>query len=156
MERDLDSARGDKGTQNDSKVRADKVNSPAAAGLFLFFININRGTLGEGDAIGGIEGFQMDLVIADAQLDRHDSPQQLSVLVRIERRRWQFVPPLLLTPVAHFPHKIFVGFIAEPRFQHISDAEAFTLTSEEAPRALQPKPELHKAFLIVLNLHFNI
>ena len=74
MERDLDSARGDKGTQNDSKVRADKVNSPAAAGLFLFLININRGTLGEGDAIGGIEGFQMDLVIADAQLDRHDSP----------------------------------------------------------------------------------
>ena len=121
--------------------------------VFLFLININRCTFREGDAIGRVESTEMNLVIADAQPYRHDSPQQLSVLARIERWRRQFVPPLLLAPVAHFPYKIIVGFIAEPHFQHISDAEALILTSEEAPRALQPKPELHKAFLIVLNFH---
>ena len=49
--------------------------------------------------------------------------------------------------------QVVAGLKAEPRFQHPADAEALILTSEEAPRALQPKPELHKAFLIILDLH---
>jgi hypothetical protein len=55
--------------------------------------------------------------------------------------------------MAHFPDEIVGGLEAEPRLQHPADAEALALTSEEAPRALQPKPELHKAFLIVLDIH---
>ena len=55
--------------------------------------------------------------------------------------------------MADLPDKIAGGFIAEPCLQHIADTEPLILTSEEAPRALQPALELHKAFLIVFYVH---
>ena len=45
------------------------------------------------------------------------------------------------------------GAEAEPRPEHMADAEAFVLPREELPRALQPKPELHETFLSILDLH---
>ena len=112
--------------------------------------------MGKCDAIGAIEGFQVYPVVADAQPHGHDSTQEFTVLARIERRQRQFVPTLLglivhRCLVAHLPDKVISGFVAEPRFQDVADAEAFVLSSEEAPRALQPAPELHKAFLIVFD-----
>ena len=83
------------------------------------------------------------------------------MLSRIERWRLQriistdgvvFVKQQRYLPT-HLPYKIIRSFIAKPRFQHAAYAEAFILTSEEAPCALQPKPELHKAFLSVLDNH---
>jgi hypothetical protein len=58
--------------------------------------------------------------------------------------------------VAHLPDKIIGGLNTEPRLQHVADAKALILTSEEAPCALQPAPELHKAFLGILNLNHNL
>ena len=79
------------------------------------------------------------------------------MLARKEFRRWQYIPATHLLFIndrlaAHLPDEIIGGFRAEPRLEDAADAEALVLTSEEAPRALQPKPELHKAFLSVLNL----
>ena len=77
---------------------------------------------------------------------------------RIERWRLQiiistdgivFVKQQCYLPT-HIPDEVIRSFDAKPRFQHIAYAEAFVLTSEEAPCALQPKPELHKAFLSVI------
>ena len=55
--------------------------------------------------------------------------------------------------VAYLPDEVVSGFTSEPRLKDATDAEALVLTSEEAPRALQPKPELHKAFLIIPDFH---
>ena len=41
-----------------------------------------------------IEGFQVNLVVADARLDGHDSTQEFAVPARIEARQRQFVPAL--------------------------------------------------------------
>jgi hypothetical protein len=57
--------------------------------------------------------------------------------------------------VAYLPDKVVISFGWEPRLQHIADAEPLILTSEEVPRALQLTPELHKAFLIILNLNHS-
>ena len=82
------------------------------------------------------------------------------MLSRIERWRSQgiistdgivFVKQQRYLPT-HIPDEVIRSFDAKPRFQHVAYAEAFALTSEEAPCALQPKPELHKTFFIVLNL----
>ena len=82
------------------------------------------------------------------------------MLSRIERWRLQeiistdgifFVKQQCYLPT-HIPDEVIRSIIAKPRFQHVAYAEAFALTSEEAPCALQPKPELHKTFFIVLNL----
>ena len=82
------------------------------------------------------------------------------MLSRIERWRLQiiistdgivFVKEQRYLPT-HVPYIIIRSFDAKPRFQYVTYAEAFALTSEEAPCALQPKPELHKTFFIVLNL----
>ena len=83
------------------------------------------------------------------------------MLSRIERRRLQeiistdgvvFVKEQCYLPT-RVPYKIIRSIIAKPRFQYVTYAEAFALTSEEAPCALQPKPELHKAFLSVVVIH---
>ena len=80
------------------------------------------------------------------------------MLARIERGRRQFVPAFLRLiiddgRVADFPDEVIGGFSGEPQLQHVADAEALILTSEEAPRALQLAPELHEAFLGVFNVH---
>jgi hypothetical protein len=74
---------------------------------------------------------------------------------RIERWQWQWVPSFLFTLVAYFPDEVIGGFGAEPRLQHVADAETLVLTSEEAPRALQTFPELHEAFFVILDLHIK-
>ena len=121
-----------------------------------FLVNINRCTLGKDNAVSFVDCPQVNPVVADAQPHGHDSTQEFTVLARIERRDGQFVPAFLITAVAHLPDKVIVGFPTEPHLQHATDAEALILFSEEAPRALQPKPELHKAFLGILNLNHNI
>ena len=100
-------------------------------------------------AIGTVERLQIDAPEADAGAYGHDGTQQLAMLARIETGRGQLVPALLLAQAAHFPDHVIVGLKAEPRLQHIADTEPLTLTSEEAPRALQHPPEQHEALLIV-------
>ena len=39
--------------------------------------------------------------------------------------------------LADLPDEIIVGLGAEPRLQDVADAEAFVLTCQKAPRALQ-------------------
>ena len=58
--------------------------------------------------------------------------------------------------MAHLPDEIIGGFIAEPRLQYITDAEALVLSSEEAPRALQLSPESHEELYAQLLLLFKI
>ena len=86
------------------------------------------------------------------------------MLSRIERRRLQeiistdgivFVKQQCYLPT-HIPDEVIRSIIAKPRFQHVAYAEAFALTSEEAPCALQPKPELHKTLLGILDVHHNL
>ena len=124
--------------------------------IFLFLVNINRCTFREGDAVGRVEGFQIDSPITDASLHGNDSTQEFTMFARKERGLRQFIPPLLLAQVTHSPDKIIVGFKAEPRLHDVPDTETLALTSEEAPRALQLPPEHHEAFLIVLNCNHLI
>ena len=112
--------------------------------LVPLFVHIQRRTLRKRDAVGGVEGLQVNLVVADALPDRHHSPQEFTMLAGIERRQRKLVPPFLLAPAAHLPDKVFGCLTAEPRLQHVPDAEPLALTSEEVPRALQTKPEPHK------------
>jgi hypothetical protein len=56
---------------------------------------------------------------------------------------------------ADLPDEIIGGLIAEPLFQHTTYAEVLTLPLEEAPRALQQKPELHEAFLGIIDFDHN-
>ena len=59
-------------------------------------------------------------------------------------------------PVAHLPDEIIRGQHAKPCFQNIPDAEAFILSAQHPPCALQQKPELRKAFLVIINFdHFD-
>ena len=111
----------------------------------------------KGYAIGTIQGLQIDAPEADAGAYGHDGTQQLAMLARIETGQRQLVPALLLAQATYFPDKVIVGFDWEPRFQHVADAEATVLTSEEAPCALQSAPELHKAILIIFDFdHFDL
>ena len=129
--------------------------------MFNLLINIYRCTLREGDAVGAVESLEAHLTHADAQFYRYESPQDFAVLARIERRWRQLVPSadgIVLvererSQPAHLPDQVVGGLQSEPRLQHVPDAEALTLTSEEAPRALQPLPELHKAFLGIIDVH---
>ena len=108
-------------------------------------------------AVGAVEGPQIYFVEADACAYGHDSAQQFAMRAGIETRLWQLVPTFLLAQVAYLPNHIIGSLATEPRLQYVSDAETLTLTSEEAPCALQPKPELHKAFLVVFDFdHFDL
>ena len=122
-----------------------------------FLIHIYRCAVRERYAVGLVEGFEVYfLVEADAQSDGNYCPEKFPVPARIQRRRRKFVPAFLLTKHTDLPDIIVRSLIAEPRFQHVADAEAFILTSEEAPCALQQTPELHKAFLIVFDCNHLI
>ena len=113
--------------------------------------------MGECLAVGGIENFQIYFPKADASTYSYNSAQQFAVLARIETGQRQLVPTFLLAQVAYLPNHIIGSLTTEPRLQYVSDAETLTLTSEEAPCALQPKPELHKAFLVVFDFdHFDL
>ena len=107
--------------------------------LTPLFINIYRRAVGKRYAVGFVEGFEVHLlVVADAQTDGDNSPQELTVLARKERRRRQFVPTFLIAQVAHLSDQVVVGLVAKPRFQHVADAKTLALPLKEAPRALQP------------------
>ena len=75
---------------------------------------------------------------------------------RIQGGWRQLVKPGLLAQTAHLPYHIVGNVGDKPRLQHPADAEAPVLTSEEAPRALQLAPELHEAFLVILNTNHII
>ena len=123
-----------------------------------FLIHIYRCAVRERYAVGLVEGFEVYfLVEADAQSYGNYCPEQFPVLTRVQRRRGKFVPTFLFAKHTDLPNKIISSLIAEPRLQHVAYAEAFVLTSEEAPCALQHPPELHKAFLIVIDFdHFDL
>lgn len=111
--------------------------------------------MGECLAVGGIENFQIYFPKADACTYSYNSAQQFAVPARIETGQRQLVPTFLLAQVAYLPNKVIGSLTTEPQLQYASYAETLTLTSEEAPCALQPKPELHKAFLVVFDFdHF--
>ena len=79
----------------------------------------------------------------------------------IERWRRQYVVAahLLIVNhyvVAHLPDKVVGGLNAEPCLQHVAYAESLVLHAQHAPCALQLKPELHKAFLIILYFHICV
>ena len=69
--------------------------------------------------------------------------------------RRELVPAGLLALNTHMPNKVVGGFNTKPQLHHTADAESFILTSQEAPCALQHKPELHKACLSILNFHIK-
>ena len=126
----------------------------------FLFIDINWCTIRKGDAIRLVECFQIYFPHADAETYRHDSPQQFTMSTWIERGRREFVPALLRLSVdnsrmTHLPDNVIVSFSSEPRLQHIANTESLILTSEEAPRALQPPPEHHEAFLIIFDFDHN-
>ena len=79
---------------------------------------MHRCTVRECDAISLIEGFEVHFAHTYVQADRHDG----------------FVNDRAL---ADLPDEIIVGLGAEPRLQDVADAEAFVLTCQKAPRALQ-------------------
>ena len=126
----------------------------------FLFIDVNRCTLGECDAVGSIEGFEINPIEADASLHGDDRTEKFTVLARIERRYRQFIPAFLRLPiddgrVTDLPDEIIGGLNTKPNLQHIADAITLILTSEEAPRALQLPPELHETILIILNRNHN-
>ena len=55
--------------------------------------------------------------------------------------------------VADLPDEVVGGFGAEPGLEDAADAEAAVLHTEELPRALQPKPELHETLFVVLDVY---
>jgi len=107
-------------------------------------IHINRCALGERDAVGGVEGAQVDAVETDAEADGHNGAQELAVLARVECGRWQGVPAaerFLLVEggqLTHLPDEVIGGAQSEPCLQDAPHAEALMLRPQEAPRALQP------------------
>jgi len=83
------------------------------------------------------------------------------MLTWVELGRWQCIPATDLLVIhqsaqTDFPDKIIVGSTAEPILEDVADAESLVLTCEAAPRVLQPKPELHEAFLGVFNVNHKI
>lgn len=120
---------------------------------FLFLVHIEWGALREGDGVGGVEGFQVNLLVeTDAEAGGDECPQQFTVLAWVEFGRWQLVPTCLFAQGTHLPNEVVGGFCAEPPLQEAADAETLVLCLEEPPCVLQPKPELHKAFLGVLDV----
>ena len=72
----------------------------------LLFTDIQRCTIWERYAVGGIKGFQVNLVEADAQPYSHNGAQEIAMLARIETRQRQFVPAFLLAQETHLPDEV--------------------------------------------------
>ena len=103
----------------------------------------------EYDAISGIEFREFGLPYPDG----YQGFQEVTVLAWIELGRRELIPACLFALAAHLPDKVVGGLGAKPQLHHTADAESLILTSQEAPCALQHPPELHKACLVILNLH---
>ena len=93
--------------------------------------------MGEGLAVGTVEGPQIYFVEADACAHGHDGAQQFAMLAGIELDTGQLVPAFLLALVAHVPDKIVVGCGAKPSLQYVADAVALILPPQQVPGALQ-------------------
>jgi hypothetical protein len=129
--------------------------------ISLLFIYVNRSTIGEYDAVGAVECFQINSPVADAELYGYYSSQDFAVPARIEAGQRQLVPTLLRLVVdccqmTYFPDKIVVGFCREPRFQYVADTIALILRSEELSRALQLSPEHYETILGIFDFdHYD-
>ena len=111
--------------------------------MSFLLIHIEGCALGEGDAVSCVQIVKTHLAQTDAQPHRHDGSQQFAMLARIERGRRQLIQSAKLLVAddgiaAHLPDKLVGGLVAKPHLQHIADTEPLILSSEEAPRALQP------------------
>ena len=82
--------------------------------LSFLLVNVQRGAVGEGYAVGAVEGLQVYLVVADARAYSYDSTQEFTMLARIETGQRQLVPAFQLAQVAHLPDKIICGLTAKP------------------------------------------
>ena len=117
--------------------------------------------MGEGDGVGAVESLEVDLADADVEVGGDEGTEKVAAPARMERGRREFVEAIDGFVVvrggelAHLPYQVVGGFGTEPRVHDAADAEAAVLHAEELPRALQPLPERHEAFLVVLNIYHN-
>lgn len=81
---------------------------------FLLFVDVERGAFGVGDGVGGVEGAQVYLVVADACAYGYDGAQQFAMGARIEARRWELIPTSLTAKVAYLPDKLGGGLATKP------------------------------------------
>ena len=119
------------------------------------FVYVQRGTVGKSLRVGLVEGFHIHLAHPDAEIHGHQSPQEFAAGTGLQRGGGQLVQTVILPLVhhragAHLPYRVIVHS-PEPRGHHVADAEPAVLHPEELPCALQPPPERHKAFLVILN-----
>ena len=80
----------------------------------LFLVDVEWCAVGVGDRIGGVEGCQVYLVVADAGACGHDGAQQIAVWSWKEARRRELVPTCLTAKVAYLPYKLGGGLTLEP------------------------------------------
>ena len=81
---------------------------------FLLFVHVEWGTFGVGDGVGGVEGCQVYLVVADAGACGHDGTQQIAVWSWKEGWRWELVPTSQFAVVAYLPDKLGGGLATKP------------------------------------------
>ena len=81
---------------------------------FLLFVHVQWCAFGVGDGVGGVEGAQVNLVVADACAHGHDGSQQFAMRARVEARRWELVPTGLTAKVAYLPDKLGGGLATKP------------------------------------------
>ena len=113
--------------------------------LTSLLIDVDRRSLGEGDAVGLVEGVEVHLTHADVEGDGGQGAQELAMRTWLQQRQRQFVPPFLLRALADLPDEVVGGAKAEPCFEDVAHAVAAMLSEVEPPRVLQLAPELHEA-----------
>ena len=88
--------------------------------MLLLLFDVDGRALRKGDAVGLIEGFQVNFPHPDAQLDGHEGAEELAALARIERGRRQLVVAIdgaLLVvggQAAHLPDEVVGGLGRHP------------------------------------------
>ena len=80
----------------------------------LFLVDVEWCAFWVGDRIGGVEGCQVYLVVADACAYGYDGAQQFAMGAGVEARRWELVPTGLTAKVAYLPDKLGGGLALEP------------------------------------------
>jgi len=123
---------------------------------FSFLIDIDWRSLGEGDAVGPVEGVEIHFAHADMEGGRRQGAQEFAMRTWLQLRQGQFVPPLQLRALADLPDEVVAGAKAEPCFEDVAHAVAAMLPEVEPPRALQLAPELHEALPGVVYGNHNV
>ena len=77
-------------------------------------VHVDGCAIGEGLGVGGIEGVQVNAVVARAGAYGHDGAQQFAVLSGEERGGWELVPACLLAQVTYLPDKLVVSLALKP------------------------------------------